>query len=167
MTLCQRLVRWHGRQYHPVGALAVDDLVVLLERDYPHGVLLWDVEPLLVPWDHPCPAEALAAACARLPTVLARRSVVVTNSRRFLPARLSIPLVAGARKPWTRSSLEDFAGAVVVIGDTVLTDGLLAFRLGIDFLHVAEPSSPRPLIARVEVVLGTVLLQHLRRRNYE
>jgi hypothetical protein len=105
--------------------------------------LLLDVEPLVAHWDTGQRAfdegaiEVLGQV-ARLPGI----EVVcfTTNSARRPSAGLACPGVrvvclARAAKPFRVAPYREFPAPGVVIGDQVLTDGLLARRLGYVFLH--------------------------------
>lgn len=63
------------------------------------------------------------------------RVIALTNG----PQREVARLVSRGNKPWTtrrRLGLRRDRRPIVVIGDQVLTDGLLAWRLGATFLHL-------------------------------
>ncbi|GAB3173337.1 hypothetical protein GCM10027059_44160 [Myceligenerans halotolerans] len=78
-------------------------------------------------------------------------AVIVTN-RREAPATLwGIPVVARAGKPWTPASrLSGSPRPTAVIGDQLLTDGLLARRLGARFIRVVPlEASARPWRTRL------------------
>ena len=91
----------------------------------------------------------------RLHSVVAVSNAATPWPDRERNERIPVTVVARARKPWTsRRSLDrpcEYASEAcrrVVIGDQVLTDGLLAFRLGVPFLRVTarfpgEPTWPR------------------------
>jgi len=135
--------------YHP-GA----DLDGLLDKaaELSAKTLILDVEPLVAYWDNGQDAldrgvaEILAKAAA-VPGV----AVVCfsTNSLRrptTVPTAPGIRVVylASARKPLWIAPYADFPRPGVVIGDQVVTDGLLARRLGYTFLHYrpAQHRSP-------------------------
>ena len=63
------------------------------------------------------------------------RVIVITNG----PQRDVPRMISRGNKPWTsrrRLGLQGERLPIVVIGDQVLTDGLLAWRLGATFLHL-------------------------------
>ncbi|MFI0406721.1 hypothetical protein [Actinomadura sp. 3N508] len=118
--------------------------------------LVVDVEPFVTSWDvtraeFAQRAVALQEAIAQgAPSV--RELVFASNSSRA--GTLSIParppktaLEPNARKPWRIAYLGELPRPIAVIGDQVLTDGLLAWRLGAAFLHlptaVSAPWYPR------------------------
>ncbi len=99
-----------------------------------------DVEPAVAAWD--TDAATLEEGVARVTSELAqlpavRQVVFLTNSpRRAMPATGEFTYRARARKPWRLWTLRTLPAPVVVIGDQVLTDGLLAHRLGAAFVHL-------------------------------
>jgi predicted HAD superfamily phosphohydrolase YqeG len=99
------------------------------------------------------------------------RLVLVSNSRnlRWLisslqPVAPDVVVLPAARKPWTR--LDDVlrglpADEVLVIGDQMVTDGLLAWRLRATFVHFlrsadAEPAWPRLLRRAGRAIEGLI-----------
>ncbi len=78
------------------------------------------------------------------------RVIVITNG----PQRDVPNMISRGNKPWTsrrRLGLRGVGSPIVVIGDQVLTDGLLAWRLGATFLHLVleeEKEEPRQLAMR-------------------
>lgn len=106
-----------------------------------------DVEPAVAAWDTDAATlkeglEHVTSELAHLATV--REIVFLTNSPRLAPPPPPPPSAgaraftyrARARKPWRLWSLQELRAPVVVIGDQILTDGLLAHRLGADFVHM-------------------------------
>lgn len=79
------------------------------------------------------------------------RVLVVSNARWpwELADRCRHPVISRARKPFTPlRRLRDLLGGediVAVVGDQVLTDGLLAVRLGVDFIHITTVPAHEPL----------------------
>lgn len=104
------------------------------------SLLIIDLEPMLLAWDEP--DDRAAAAIAFLLDRVGDRSpvLVLTNSRRAVPAHLAEQFRNRANKPWRLPLGIVDTGRVVVIGDTILTDGLLAWRLGATFVSVDRPS---------------------------
>ena len=119
--------------------------------------LVFDVEPLVADWDGTQEAldrgvTAVLSLVAKIPCVGA--VCFSTNSARrpvVLPAVPGIEVIymVSARKPLSIGSYRRLPLPGVVIGDQVLTDGLLARRLGYSFLHYrpphAGPAGPRLL----------------------
>ena len=118
--------------------------------------LLFDVEPLVAYWDSG--QQALDQGLTRvLDEAAAVPGVLVvcfsTNSLRRPSVSLVRPGVrvvylAAARKPFRLAPYQDFPTPGALIGDQVLTDGILARRLGYEFVHCEPelkkvPAGPR------------------------
>lgn len=108
-----------------------------------------DVEPLVAVWDTGDTAlrdgvEDAAAVLAALPGV----EVVgfATNSLRRLTG--TVPgggfFVTAARKPLLTRPYRNLPKPAVLVGDQLVTDGLLAWRLGFAFAHVSSRDLRRP-----------------------
>jgi hypothetical protein len=121
--------------------------------------LVFDVEPFVAHWDSN--QEALDDGIARvLDRVATIPGVLVvcfaTNSGRrpsALPGGgpggpgvqgVQIEYLASAGKPLQVASYRLFPGPGIVIGDQILTDGLLALRLGYTFLHYCPERATMP-----------------------
>jgi len=114
--------------------------------------VIFDVEPLVANWNSS--QKALDRGIARiLDQVAAIPGVLLvcfaTNSSRrpsVIPASpgIQVEFVTAARKPLRTAPYRDFPRPGVVIGDQVLTDGLLARRLGYTFLHFAPAPAAMP-----------------------
>jgi predicted HAD superfamily phosphohydrolase YqeG len=139
--------------------------------------VIFDVEPLVADWDSG--QEVLDRGIARvLDELRAIPGVLLvcfaTNSSRqpsVLPQRpgLQVEFVTFARKPLWTAPYRNFPRPGVVIGDQVLTDGLLARRLGYTFLHyspepAAMPRGPR-LLSQVGGLVRPVLFARDPRRH--
>ncbi len=132
------------------------DLPRLLADLSPQTLVL-DIEPLVTPWNGSQEALDLGIArvagqLASLPGLLAM--CFATNSARQPSQLPSIPgiqvsYVLSARKPLHLGPYAKLPQPGVVIGDQIMTDGLLARRLGYAFLHYrhpqGEPIGPRVL----------------------
>lgn len=115
-----------------------------------------DVEPLIAAWDGTQDALDRGVAGAldlvgALPTVEA--VCFATNSARRPSALPRVPgidvtYLVSARKPGRLTQYARLPRPGVVVGDQVLTDGLLARRLGYSFLHYRHPQ-PAPLRPRL------------------
>jgi hypothetical protein len=152
-----------------------DDLPRLLEALAAHTVV-FDVEPLVAAWDGP--QEALdRGISAVLDLVMAVPAVHVvcfaTNSARrpsTLPPTPGVDVIylVSARKPARVSQYASLPRPGVVVGDQMLTDGLLARRLGYSFLHYRHPQ-PAPVGPRVLDGIGQLarplILRHLSGRS--
>ena len=117
---------------------------------------IFDVEPMIASWDSSQQTldRGIAWAVGRVSAIPGLTVVCfATNSARrpsALPATAGVTYVASARKPLRTRPFLGLPRPGVVIGDQVLTDGLLAKRLGYAFLHY------RPRIGSMPT--GTLLL---------
>jgi predicted HAD superfamily phosphohydrolase YqeG len=127
-----------------------DALRVARERSA--KTLLFDVEPLVAFWGSG--QQALDEGLTRvLDEAAAVPGVLVvcfsTNSLRRPSVSLARPGVrvvylAAARKPFRLAPYRDFPAPGALIGDQVLTDGILAERLGYEFVHCQPQLSGIP-----------------------
>lgn len=126
------------------------------------GVLVFDVENTLIDYgivasDLAC---ALRVAVGALPP---GRVVLVSNSRLPLGEVVGrdVPTFTRARKPWTSKAQIRAAAAgqriAAVIGDQPLTDGLLAWHLGVPWLQLVRQRN-EPLWPRVLRFVGGLLV---------
>jgi predicted HAD superfamily phosphohydrolase YqeG len=122
------------------------EYIASLVADLRAATVIVDVEPLVVPWSSVSSAAFVNGATELCTLISAKSSVVssivfASNSRK---ARAPLPqcirpettVVQGAGKPWRTSYVCGLTRPVVVLGDQLLTDGLLAWRIGADFIHV-------------------------------
>lgn len=119
--------------------------------------LVFDIEPLVAEWDGTQDAldRGIAAVLGMVATISGVRVVCFSTNSDRRPATLpplpgvEVIYVASARKPLAVAPYGRLPAPGVVIGDQVLTDGLLARRLGYFFLHYrhpeAAPAGPRIL----------------------
>jgi predicted HAD superfamily phosphohydrolase YqeG len=124
--------------------------------------LIIDIEPLVAYWDST--QNALDHGIAHmLHLVAAIPGVAVacfaTNSARRpstqpRSAGFRVVYLASAHKPVQITPYLSFPRPGVVIGDQVLTDGLLAKRLGYGFLHYRAPLAGAPIGPRLLGRLG-------------
>lgn len=140
------------------------DLALLVPAiaDCRPATLILDVEPLVAPWDSDISTfvQKASGLCRVIAAQVPSMNVLVfaTNSRRPRPGppadgTLRTLLVTGAAKPWRTSYLRDLPRPIVVAGDQVLTDGLLAWRLDATFLHYAA-GQPVPWWPRIQGMAG-------------
>jgi predicted HAD superfamily phosphohydrolase YqeG len=118
--------------------------------------LLLDIEPLVASWDGT--QDALDTGIARVLDQVAavpgvRAVCFATNSARrpsVLPQvrGIDVSYIASAGKPLRTAPYARLPRPGVVIGDQVLTDGVLARRLGYAFLHYRHPQ-PAPIGPRL------------------
>ena len=83
-----------------------------------------------------------------------------TNSSRYRSDSFAngVQLLSRARKPFTSVKLfDDSLPLAAVIGDTLVTDGMLAWRLDIPFIWIDVPLAFDPIIV-LERLAGAVLL---------
>jgi predicted HAD superfamily phosphohydrolase YqeG len=131
--------------------------------------LVIDIEPLVAYWDGTQDALDRGIAHA-LDLVAAVPSVEVvcfaTNSSRR-PSNpphatgVRVVYLASARKPAQIRPYLSFPRPGVVIGDQVLTDGLLAKRLGYAFLHYLAPLAGAPIRPQLLYELGRLVRRPL------
>jgi predicted HAD superfamily phosphohydrolase YqeG len=97
--------------------------------------------------------SALRAASPELVSL-----VFASNARRLdlVPPDGCGPVVVGARKPWRVGYLSAAPVPIVVVGDQVVTDGLLAWRIGATFVHWRD-AGPAPKWPRIQRGLGRVV----------
>lgn len=136
-------------------------------------VAIIDIEPLIAFWDT---GEAVldAGIAAFLEGFAGRRGrlaeiVFATNSARrpsVLPSVAGVRLryVANARKPFQVGAFRLLAGPGVVVGDQIATDGVLAWRLGVTFVHYIPDYREAPVGPRLMRALGCPLRGVLFRR---
>ena len=127
---------------------------------------IFDVEPLVAPWDG-SQAELDQGIAAVIGEVAAIGGVQVvcfaTNSARVpsvppaAPPGLQVRYLVSARKPLRTAPYADLPRPGVVVGDQIATDGLLAHRIGFTFLHFqprpgSVPAGPQALMRCGEVL---------------
>ena len=148
------------------------DDALRVARERSAKTLLFDVEPLVAYWDSG--QQALDQGVTRvLGEAAAVPGVLVvcfsTNSLRRPSVSLTRPGVrvvylAAARKPFRTSPYQDFPTPGALIGDQVLTDGILARRLGYDFVHCEPELGKIPPGPRLMNQVGKLTLPLLARR---
>jgi hypothetical protein len=89
--------------------------------------------------------------------------VFATNARAGLHPSLRdqwphVTFVGTARKPWRISYVVDVPRPIVVLGDQIVTDGLLAFRLHGQFLHWRGHGRV-PWWPRLQRIIGELLVR--------
>lgn len=146
---------------------SLDDVLAFVESTDGEKIIIFDVDNTLAPQGVPLPefGRLVNAAIDRVeahPHIL--RVIALTNG----PQREVARMVSRGNKPWTtrrRLGLRGSGAPLVVVGDQVLTDGLLAWRLGATFLHLViddEAEERRQAIMRR---VGKVVLVMLFRRE--
>lgn len=122
----------------------------------PARTMIFDVEPLVAYWDSGQEVldQGLAQVVSELAAVPGLQVLCfATNSQRrpsVVPSRpgLRVVYLAAAGKPLRTAPYRDFPRPGVVIGDQVVTDGILARRLGYSFVQYdphmrGVPAGPR------------------------
>ncbi len=120
---------------HNVSSL--DDVAALAPNDPGGSVLIFDADNTLAPQGAPLDqfAALVNGAIDRFEALSGvDRVIVLTNG----PERGVPRMTARGNKPWTTRRRLGLSrdSRIVVIGDQVLTDGLLAWRMGGPFLHL-------------------------------
>ena len=121
----------------------LDVLRTILERFMP-ATLVLDLEPMILAWD--ASGDELSDALSRIGNALGwaqdprMQVVIVSNSTRILPRSVSISgdevtVIGRAAKPWRPTILATHPKPILIVGDQVVTDGILAWRLGAAFVH--------------------------------
>ena len=144
---------------------SADDLL-MRAAELAAGTYVVDIEPLVASWrsgQQPLDAGVTrtVAELGAVPGVQvicfatnsARRPVAIPASS---PAR--VMYVASARKPVLAGLYRGLPRPGVVIGDQVVTDGMLARRLGYTFLHYCPETAAMPVGPRLLRYGGWLLL---------
>lgn len=129
--------------------------------------LVVDVQPFVAPWD--CSFGTAISGAVALSEYLTdtmpdlRTLVFVTNARldsrqEIHEGQPQVTFVTAARKPWRITYLADAPRPIVVLGDQIMTDGLLAFRLQAQFLHW-RPRGRMPWWPRLQAILGVLIVR--------
>jgi len=133
------------------------------------ATLVVDVQPFVAPWGSSSDAmmSGAVALCEYLAdaTPTLRTLVFATNARSAIGQQLReerprVTFVSAAHKPWRTTYLAGAPRPVVVLGDQILTDGLLAFRLHGRFLHW-RAHGRIPWWPRVQEMIGGLLVRFM------
>ena len=133
------------------------------------ATLVVDVQPLVAPWG--CSSDAMISGAIALSEYLAdatpnlRTLVFATNARSGLrqdlqQERPQARFVSAAHKPWRIAYLASAPRPVVVLGDQIITDGLLASRLHGQFLHW-RAHGHIPWWPRLQAMVGCLLVKFM------
>ncbi len=135
-------------------------------RELTPKTVIVDVEPLVAWWD--TGQEPLDSGVASMVGELGELGGVsilcfATNSARrpsHVPvgARAQVVYLASAGKPLQIAPYQTMPAPGVVIGDQVLTDGVLARRLGFAFLHYCPEPAGMPIGPRLLRYCGQLVL---------
>lgn len=127
---------------------SLDDVATFVGSGDVGRVLIFDVDNTLAPQGTPLEefGRRVNHAIDRFEaTPGVARVVMLTNG----PQRGVPRMISRGNKPWTtrsRLGLRGVRSPIVVVGDQVLTDGVLAWRLGATFLHLVidDQNEARP-----------------------
>ena len=135
-------------------------------RDLSPRTVIIDVEPLVAWWDSG--QELLDSGVASMVGQLGGLTGLsvlcfATNSARrpsHVPAGEAAQVVylASAAKPIQVTPYQSLPAPGVVIGDQILTDGILARRLGYAFLHYSPDPAAMPVGPRLLRYCGSLVL---------
>ena len=146
---------------------SLDEVVDFVESNAGEKVVISDVDNTLVPQDVSL-GEFGAVVNASIDRLEAHpnvsRVIALTNG----PEREVPRLVSRGHKPWTtrrRLGLRGTRTPIVVVGDHVLTDGLLAWRLRATFLHLVIDDEDEARRQATMRCLGSHLIGVLFRRT--
>jgi predicted HAD superfamily phosphohydrolase YqeG len=146
---------------------SLDEVMAFVELTGDENVIIFDVDNTLAPQGVP-PAELGRVVNSAIDRVEANPSVgrviALTNG----PQREVARMVSRGNKPWTtrrRLGLRGSSAPVVVVGDQVLTDGLLAWRLRATFLHLVIDDETEERRQAVMRRIGGILVAMLFRRT--
>lgn len=117
---------------------SLDDALVFLESGNREQVIISDVDNTLAPQGVSL-AEFGLVVNAAIDRIEASQNVAQVIALTNGPQRQVDRMVSRGNKPWTtrrRLGLRGSHRPIVVIGDQVLTDGVLAWRLRATFLHL-------------------------------
>lgn len=131
---------------------------VIIASSFREGVIVLDIEPLLSDWGGSDEGGQLEKRVAEIPVSLRERVVLVTNSRRYSRSA-GVAIISGVRKPFTSLRRLGDRKIAVVVGDTLVTDGLLAYRLNVPFFQIRlnQEGRRKPFVVYIESVVGAVL----------
>ena len=146
---------------------SLDEVMAFVESTDGQKVIIFDVDNTLAPQGVGLAefAQLVDSAIDRVeanPSIA--RVIALSNGAQRGVARM----VGRGNKPWTtrrRLGLGKGSAPLVVVGDQVLTDGLLAWRLRATFLHLViddEAEDRRQAIMRW---IGSIVLMMLSRRT--
>jgi hypothetical protein len=145
------------------------DAVVAAVAELRPATLVVDVQPFVAPWG--CSLEDMASrvialsrhlveAAPKLSTLVFATNAWLTFRVKHLGECPQVTLVGTACKPWRTGYLSDAPRPVVVVGDQVITDGLLAFRLHGQFLHW-QVDGRTPWWPRLQAIAGDLIVKRV------
>jgi predicted HAD superfamily phosphohydrolase YqeG len=146
---------------------SLDEVMAFVESTDGQKVIIFDVDNTLAPQGVPLAefGELVNSAIDRVeanPSI--SRVIALSNGAQREVARM----VSRGNKPWTtrrRLVLRGSSAPLVVVGDQVLTDGLLAWRLGATFLHLVIDDETEDRRQAVMRRIGSIFVVMLFRRT--
>lgn len=146
---------------------SLDEVMAFVESTDGQKVIVFDVDNTLAPQDVPLEefGRLVNSAIDRVeanPSIA--RVIALTNG----PQREVPRMISRGNKPWTtrrRLGLRGSSAPLVVVGDQVLTDGLLAWRLGATFLHLVIDDESEDRRQAVMRRIGSIVVVGLFRRT--
>ena len=146
---------------------SLDEVMAFVESTDGQKVIIFDVDNTLAPQGVPL-AEFGQLVNSAIDRVEANpgiaRVIALTNG----PQRQVARMVSRGNKPWTtrrRLGLRGSSAPLVVVGDQVLTDGLLAWRLRATFLHLVIDDETEERRQAVMRRIGSIFVVTLFRRT--
>ena len=145
---------------------SLDDVLAFVESTRGENVIIFDVDNTLAPQGVSLVefGHLVNSAIDRVganPHIA--RVIALTNG----PQRQVDRMLSGGNKPWTtrrRLGLRGSSAPLVVVGDQVLTDGLLAWRLRATFLHLVIDDQKEDRRQTLMRRTGSIVLPMLFRR---
>ena len=146
---------------------SLDEIMAFVESTEGQKVIIFDVDNTLAPQGVPLEefGQLVNSAIDRVeanPSVA--RVIALTNG----PQRQVARMMSRGNKPWTtrrRLGLRGSSAPLVVVGDQVLTDGLLAWRLRATFLHLVIDDETEERRQAVMRRIGSMFVVMLFRRT--
>ena len=146
---------------------SLDEVMAFVESTDGQKVIIFDVDNTLAPQGVPLTefGQLVNSAIDRVeanPSVA--RVITLSNGAQREVARM----VSRGNKPWTtrrRLGLRGSSAPLVVVGDQVLTDGLLAWRLRATFLHLVIDDETEDRRQAVMRRIGSIFVVMLFRRT--
>jgi predicted HAD superfamily phosphohydrolase YqeG len=134
--------------------------------------MIIDVEPLVSWWDGRQESldQGVVVIVAKADAVSTLRVLIFSTNSARRPSSMptgqdiEVSYVASAGKPLRMAHYRQLPRPGAVVGDQVVTDGLLARRLGFTFLHYQPPLADVPLGPRVLHRVGQLAVPLLFRR---
>ncbi|MCD9625255.1 hypothetical protein [Rhabdothermincola salaria] len=148
-------------QYHHTTDL---DTAFRMARDLGASVVVLDVHGTVASFDvQGVSLQHAAAEAIELAGTLGLADIVLLSNARlpFTSRDIGVPVTERARKPWRRLPRLRHRRDAVVIGDQLITDGFLAWRLGAPFVHCTPYSRQAPALPRAQHLIGRCLRRTL------